>query len=74
MRKIALNPKKAVIKGLFVMRTKRYALFIFRAYYIWSTSSWQNDSWKKIKKLTAFKLFHNHLTIELLEPFFGLVQ
>lgn len=32
MRKIALNPKKAVIKGLFVMRTKRYALFIFRAY------------------------------------------
>lgn len=34
MRKIALNPKKAVIKGLFVMRTKRYALFIFRAYHL----------------------------------------
>ena len=26
---------------------------------------------KELEKITAFKLFHNHMTIEMLHPFFG---
>lgn len=47
MRKIALNPKNAVIKGLFVLRTFWYALFIFRAYF----TTDHNDIKKFVKRI-----------------------
>lgn len=40
----------------------------------WSASSGKNDRRTGVRKITGLKLFHNHMTIELLVPYLGFTE